>query len=59
VAKHVKSERIDPTWPVPPDEGHAVTELAASMQGSLSPFGDVQFPVDEVPYEHPVTELNQ
>ena len=33
--------------------------LIADMQGSLSPFGDVQFPQDSVPYEHPVTEINR
>jgi hypothetical protein len=51
--------RIDPTWPQQPDGGHPVSELAASVQGSLSPFGDVEFPLDEVPYVHPVTEINK
>jgi hypothetical protein len=59
VAKPVKPERIDPTWPVLPDGEHPVSELAAPTQGSMSPFGDIEFPLDTVPYEHPVTELNK
>ena len=40
----------------------ASTRSASSRrptQGSLSPFGDVEFPLDEVPYVHPVTEINR
>jgi hypothetical protein len=51
--------RVDPTWPDLPDNQHPVTELASAVQGSLSPFGDVEFPLDEVPYVHPVTEINR
>jgi hypothetical protein len=29
------------------------------MQGSFSPFGDVEFPLEEVPYEHPHTVINR
>jgi hypothetical protein len=53
-----RSNRIDPAWP---DVPHPVSELAASVQGALSPFGDVEFPLpaDELPYEHPVTKINK
>ena len=51
--------RIDPTWPQLPDGEHPVSELASEVQGSLSPFGDVEFPLDSVPYEHPVTVINR
>ena len=59
MAKSVNRDRLDPTWPEIPGEAHPVSELTADMQGSLSPFGDVEFPVDEVPYVHPVTEINK
>ena len=36
-----------------------MTELAADRQGALSPFGDITFPLDTVPYVHPVTEINR
>jgi hypothetical protein len=58
VAKSAKG-RIDPTWPELPDGEHPVTELASPVQGSLSPFGDIEFPLDEVPYVHPRTEINR
>jgi len=53
-----RSARIDPAWPTVP---HPVSEVAASLQGALSPFGDVEFPVpaEELPYEHPVTKINK
>lgn len=51
--------RIDPSWPDLPDGEHPVSELASPVQGSLSPFGDVEFPLDTVPYVHPVTEINK
>jgi hypothetical protein len=51
--------RIDPTWPQLPDGEHPVSELASAVQGSLSPFGDLEFPLEEVPYVHPVTEINK
>lgn len=56
-----KEHRIDPSWPQPPDGSHPVSELAAALQGGLSPYGDVTFPLpaDELPYEHPVTKINK
>jgi hypothetical protein len=51
--------RVDPTWPQLPEGEYPVTELSSSLQGSLSPFGDVEFPLDNVPYVHPVTEINK
>jgi hypothetical protein len=36
-----------------------VTELTAEVQGSLSPFGEVEFPLDDVPYVHPSTQVNR
>jgi hypothetical protein len=59
VAKRDRPERIDPTWPALPDGEHPLSELAAPVQGSFSPFGDVEFPLDEVPYEHPHTVINR
>jgi len=60
VAKSVQPDRLDPTWPPdPPEGGHPVSELVADMQGSLSPFGDVEFPQENVPYTHPQTEINR
>ena len=59
MADQARPDRIDPTWPELPDGRHPVTELTASAQGSLSPFGDVEFPLTDVPYEHPVTEINK
>ncbi|GAA3437970.1 hypothetical protein [Kutzneria kofuensis] len=56
-----RPERIDPSWPHIEGEKHPVSELATDMQGALSPFGDVTFPVDPetLPYTHPVTEINR
>jgi hypothetical protein len=52
--------RIDPYWPADDDHGqHPVSELAADRQGALSPYGDLVFPLESVPYEHPVTEINK
>lgn len=53
-----KKDRVDPTWPAAEGE-HPVSELAADRQGALSPFGDVTFPLDAVPYVHPQTEINR
>jgi hypothetical protein len=59
VAKGEKKHKgIDPTWPGEDGE-HPVTELASDRQGALSPFGDVTFPRDTVPYVHPETEINR
>ena len=56
-----RTDRIDPTWPSWSEEDHPVSELAAPIQGALSPFGEVAFPLpaDELPYEHPHTEINR
>ena len=52
--------RIDPHWPADDYEGqHPVSEVAADRQGALSPYGDLVFPLEAVPYEHPVTEINK
>jgi hypothetical protein len=58
----VESDRIDPSWPVHgADDAHPVSELAADRQGSLSPFGEVEFPLppEQLPYQHPVTVINR
>lgn len=56
-----KSRRIDPHWPAQGDKDHPVTELAADRQGSLSPFGDLAFPLppEALPYTHPKTVINR
>ena len=59
MATSTPPDRIDPTWPDAPDGEHAVSELISPVQGSFSPFGDVVFPQETVPYEHPVTEINR
>lgn len=58
MAKDVqRADSIDPEWPA--GDGHPVTELNADRAGSLSPFGDVEFPVQKVPYQHPETVINK
>lgn len=60
MAKKLPENRIDPAWPAEgPDDDHPVTELLADVQGSLSPFGEVSFPLDDVPYVHPSTQVNR
>ena len=59
MADPAQDNKIDPTWPKLPDGEHPVSELAAPTQGSLSPFGDLDFPLDTIPYEHPSTEINR
>lgn len=56
-----RSERIEPSWPHIEGEKHPVSELATDVQGALSPFGDVTFPVDPetLPYTHPTTVINR
>lgn len=56
-----RNDRIDPTWPSWSEEDHPVSELAAPLQGALSPFGELTFPLpaDELPYHHPHTEINR
>lgn len=60
MAKQADRKRTpDPNWPTSEDDhDHPVTELAADRQGSLSPYGEVAFPVTETPYVHPETEIN-
>ncbi|WP_113694742.1 hypothetical protein [Amycolatopsis albispora] len=58
-AKTGKKNGIDPTWPHVAEGEHPVSELAADRQGALSPFGDVTFPLDSVPYVHPETKINK
>ncbi len=50
---------VDPTWPTAEDGSHPVTELASPVAGGLSPFGDLEFPLAEVPYVHPTTVINR
>lgn len=60
MAKPVNDDRIDPSWPEElPDGGHPVSEIVSTLQGASSPFGEIEFPVTEVPYVHPVTEINR
>lgn len=60
MATSPRPERIDPSWPENlPGGEHPVSELASGLQGASSPFGEVQFPVEDVPYVHPVTEINK
>ena len=61
MAKAARPERVDPQWPEGPDGGYPVSELASHNQGALSPFGMVTFPLpsEDLPYEHPVTEINK
>lgn len=60
MVKQVRTERTDPAWP-DLDGAPPVSELASSVQGALSPFGDVTFPLppEDLPYQHPVTEINR
>lgn len=53
--------RQDPDWPELPDGEHPVSELISSNQGASSPFGDLEFPLppEDLPYRHPVTEINR
>jgi hypothetical protein len=56
---NVDESRVDPAWPKLSEEDHPVSELCAHVQGALSPFGEIEFPLDEVPYVHPKTEINR
>ncbi|MGH3966825.1 MAG: hypothetical protein ACRDTV_01530 [Mycobacterium sp.] len=59
--KTPKSKYVDKGWPTTDPEDHAVSELATDRVGALSPFGDLVFPLpsDDLPYLHPVTEVNR
>lgn len=52
-------DKIDPGWPEGSDHSHPVTELATEVTGALSPYGDIEFPLEKVAYEHPHTVLNK
>ena len=54
-----RGKGVDPTWPDLPDGEHPVTELSTHVQGALSPFGEVEFPLPRVPYVHPHTVINR
>ncbi|MEO7126909.1 MAG: hypothetical protein ABI382_04670 [Nakamurella sp.] len=54
-----KPSGMEPTWPELADGQHAVSELVAAVQGSLSPYGDVEFPLSKTEYKHPVTVINR
>ena len=59
MAKPIPEDRRDPAWPHLPEGEQPVTELTCEVQGNLSPFGELEFPLDEIPYVHPVTEVNR
>lgn len=60
MAKSKNPERIDPTWPEDlPDGVHPVSEVVSPLQGASSPFGEIEFPVEDVPYVHPETVINR
>ncbi|PPK70535.1 hypothetical protein V5P93_000585 [Actinokineospora auranticolor] len=60
MGKTAKTDRIDPTWAGDDDKGsHPVTELTSDRQGALSPFGDITFPLETIPYVHPETKINR
>jgi len=59
VAKPIPEDRRDPAWPQLPPGEHPVTELTSDVQGNLSPFGDLELPLQDVPYIHPHTEVNR
>lgn len=61
MVKQVRTERTDPSWPATSEHDAPVSELAATLQGALSPFGEVTFPLpaEELPYVHPVTKINK
>jgi len=61
-AERKKSKHwVDPSWPKLPEGEHAVSELASTVAGGLSPFGDVEFPLpaEDLPYIHPTTIINR
>ncbi len=60
-ARKNKQDRIDPTWHETDAGDHPVSEFLADRQGSLSPFGNISFPMseDNIPYQHPETKINK
>lgn len=59
MVKQQRTDRVDPTWPSASEDDHPVSEIASPLQGALSPFGELEFPLPEVPYVHPRTEINK
>lgn len=61
MAKATRQDRVDPAWPQLPDGEHPVSEIVSATQGAPSPFGELEFPLpaEQLPYEHPVTEINK
>ena len=57
MAKAGRNDRVDPHWPDPSEVEHPVSEIMADRQGALSPYGDLTFPLPDVGYVHPVTEI--
>jgi hypothetical protein len=59
--KAEKARYVDKGWPTTDPDDHAVSELATDRVGALSPFGDLVFPLpaDDLPYLHPVTDVNR
>nr|WP_115965562.1 hypothetical protein [Rhodococcus sp. (in: high G+C Gram-positive bacteria)] len=57
-----KKPYVDAGWPETARGDHAVSELASTRAGGLSPYGeDTEFPLplDQLPYAHPVTVVNR
>jgi hypothetical protein len=59
VARSDRQKGIDPTWPEEEPGEHPVSELVADRQASLSPYGDISFPLPRTSYVHPVTVINR
>lgn len=62
VADNKKKQYVDNGWPVLSDgDDHAVSELVSDRTGSLSPFGDITFPLpaEELPFVQSVTVVNR
>jgi len=59
--KSKKPRYVDNGWPTRDPDEHAVSELASDRVGSLSPFGDIVFPLpaSDLPYLHAVTVVNK
>ncbi len=56
-----RTKGTDPNWPEPAGDEMVVSELVTDRQGSLSPFGELTFPLPPsvLPYSHPVTVINR
>ena len=53
---------VEPTWGQSEDGGPSLTELSASVAGSLSPFGEdhsFPLPADRLLYAHPTDKPNR